>query len=84
MYGAYWCPHCLDQKELFGQQAAVEIPYIECAPDGKNSQTALCQSVEGLTGFPTWEVSGQLLPGTQTLETLAQASGYSGSQDFKN
>ncbi|MEM9164252.1 MAG: vitamin K epoxide reductase family protein, partial [Cyanobacteria bacterium P01_F01_bin.4] len=84
MYGAYWCPHCHDQKQLFGEQALAEMPYIECAPDGKNSQTSLCQSVEGITGFPTWEVKGQFLSGTQTLETLAQASGYTGPQNFQN
>jgi uncharacterized membrane protein len=84
MYGAYWCPHCHDQKELFGQQAAAEIPYIECAPDGRNSQTALCQSVEQLKGFPSWEVKGQFLSGAQSLETLALASEYTGPKDFKN
>ncbi|NEP16377.1 MAG: vitamin K epoxide reductase family protein [Leptolyngbya sp. SIO4C1] len=84
MYGAYWCPHCHDQKELFGQQALAEMPYIECAPDGRDSQTDLCRSIPQITGFPTWEVGGQYLPGKQTLETLAQASGYEGPQNFKN
>ncbi|MEM9904746.1 MAG: vitamin K epoxide reductase family protein [Cyanobacteria bacterium P01_D01_bin.44] len=84
MYGAYWCPHCHDQKQLFGQQALADMPYIECAPDGKSSQASLCQSVAGITGFPTWEVNGQFLSGTQTLDELAQASGFSGPQDFKN
>jgi len=30
-YGAYWCPHCADQKAMFGQAAAL-LPYIECDP----------------------------------------------------
>ncbi|MEM8610842.1 MAG: vitamin K epoxide reductase family protein [Cyanobacteria bacterium P01_H01_bin.105] len=84
MYGAYWCPHCFDQKQLFGQEAKKYMPYIECAQDGADSQTALCQSVPEITGFPTWEVNGQFLPGTQTLSTLATASGYQGPTDFKN
>lgn len=84
MYGAYWCPHCFDQKQLFGRDASKEIPYIECAPDGKNSQTALCQSVPEVTGFPTWEVNGQFLSGAQSLQTLAEASGYEGPTDFIN
>lgn len=84
MYGAYWCPHCFDQKQLFGQEAKKYMPYIECAEDGANSQTALCRSVTEITGFPTWEVNGQFLPGTQTLGTLAEASGYDGPTDFKN
>ena len=84
MYGAYWCPHCFDQKQLFGQEAKKYMPYIECADDGADSQTALCQSVTEITGFPTWEVNGQFLPGTQSLATLAEASGYQGPTDFKN
>ena len=84
MYSAYWCPHCHDQKQLFGKTAAQQIPYIECAPDGKNSQTALCQSVPEVDGFPTWEVNGQFLSGAQSLQTLAEASGYEGPTDFVN
>lgn len=84
MYGAYWCPHCHDQKQLFGKAAYSEIPYVECAPDGKDSQTALCQSVPEITGFPTWEVNGQFLSGSQSLQTLAEASGYEGPTDFVN
>ncbi len=92
MYGAYWCPHCNDQKELFGKEAAAIYPYVECAPDGVNSQTALCQEIapkiEKQTGqnfgFPTWEVNGQFLTGTQQLTDLANKSGYQGPRNFKN
>ncbi|NEP63184.1 MAG: hypothetical protein F6K31_40800, partial [Symploca sp. SIO2G7] len=84
MYGAYWCPHCFDQKQLFGKEAKKYMPYIECADDGANSQTALCRSVPEITGFPTWEINGEFLPGTQTLTALAEASDYTGSMDFKN
>jgi uncharacterized membrane protein len=84
MYGAYWCPHCQDQKALFGKEAVKEMPYVECAEDGKNSQTALCQSIPEIKGFPTWQVNGEFLEGTQTLETLALASGYKGPKDFAN
>lgn len=84
MYGLYWCPHCHDQKQLFGQEAAKQIPYIECAPEGYQSQTALCQSVPEVKGFPTWEIKGQFLSGTQSLETLATASDYEGPTSFIN
>lgn len=84
MYGAYWCPHCHDQKQLFGKEAFKKMPYVECAPDGNNSQTALCQSIPELEGFPTWEVKGEFLGGTQSLETLALASGYKGPSNFIN
>ncbi|MGB3299670.1 MAG: vitamin K epoxide reductase family protein [Phormidesmis sp.] len=84
MYSAYWCPHCHDQKQLFGKQAVAKMPYVECDPNGQNSQTALCQSIPEIKGFPTWEVKGEFLSGTQSLATLALASGYEGSMNFVN
>lgn len=92
MYGAYWCPHCHDQKQLFGKEAFALVNYVECAADGQNSQAALCQQVGPQIsqqtgrdfGFPTWEVNGQYLVGTQSLEELANASGYQGSRNFVN
>jgi uncharacterized membrane protein/glutaredoxin len=84
MYGAYWCPHCHDQKQLFGKEAVRKMPYIECAEDGLNSQTALCKSIPEVKAFPTWQVNGEFLSGTQTLETLALASGYKGPSNFVN
>lgn len=92
MYGAYWCPHCYEQKKIFGAKAAQEFPYIECAADGKNSQANLCQEIapkiEKETGrgfgFPTWEINGKYYAGQQSLEELANASGYQGPRNFKN
>lgn len=85
MYGAWWCPHCNDQKQLFGKEAAAQITYIECDPGGQNPQTALCQAnSDNVTGYPTWEINGEYYGGTQTLEQLADASGYQGSRDFRN
>ncbi|NER78139.1 MAG: vitamin K epoxide reductase family protein [Leptolyngbya sp. SIO1D8] len=83
MYGAWWCPHCHDQKQLFGQDAAKTIPYIECAEDGQNPQRELCRSA-GISGFPTWEIQGELYSGAQSLEVLAEASGYTGPSNFRN
>jgi uncharacterized membrane protein/glutaredoxin len=83
IYTAYWCPHCHDQKQLFGQQATALLKVVECAPDGQNSQTALCQE-QGIQGFPTWKMDGKMTSGTQTLQQLADMSGYQGPRDFKN
>jgi uncharacterized membrane protein/glutaredoxin len=83
MYGAYWCSHCHDQKELFGRQARQEMPYVECTADGQNPQVALCTEKK-ITGYPTWEINGQQITGTQTLQKLAELSGYKGLQNFKN
>ncbi len=78
MYSAYWCPHCHDQKQLFGKEAAAKLKIIECAPDGRNSQAALC-ATKNIQGFPTWEIKGQLDSGQKTLAQLAALSGYKGS-----
>src|ERR1035437_2919955 len=54
-YGAFWCPHCRDQKALFGTAVRV-LPYVECSnPDGK-SQNALCDAAK-IDGYPTWDFS---------------------------
>ncbi|MGG6294332.1 vitamin K epoxide reductase family protein [Leptolyngbya sp. AN02str] len=84
MYGAYWCPHCHDQKQLFGETAAKQINYVECAPDGANSQTSLCQSKTEVRGYPSWEINGTFYAGTQTLQQLAEHSGYTGPTNFQN
>ncbi len=84
MYGAWWCPHCHSQKQLFGAEAAQEIPYVECDPEGQNPQASLCRSIPEIEGFPTWEVNGEFYGGAQPLSLLAEASGYTGPRDFQN
>jgi uncharacterized membrane protein len=81
-YGAYWCPHCHTQQELFGWQAFALIDYIECDPKGQNARPKLCQAA-GIPGYPTWEINGELYPGVQSLETLADLSDYQGDRNFK-
>lgn len=52
-YGAFWCPRCAQQKNLFGSSAK-KLPYVECStPDGRD-QTQQCGD-EGITSYPTWE-----------------------------
>ncbi len=74
MYSAYWCPHCHEQKELFGKEAAAKLRVIECAPDGQNSQADLCQQKK-IEGYPTWEINGQLDSGVKPLQKLADLVG---------
>jgi uncharacterized membrane protein len=81
-YFAYWCPHCYDQKQLFGKEAVKELGYIECAADGKNAQPQACADA-GVKAFPSWEINGKLTSGIKTLEELADATGYQGSRNFK-
>ena len=77
MYTAYWCPHCHEQKELFGREATEKLTVIECAPDGRGSQKALCDAKK-IEGYPTWEINGVLDSGVKPLLKLAELIGYKG------
>ena len=81
-YGAFWCPHCYDQKQLFGKEAFKELNYVECDPQGTNPRPQMCQKAN-IKGFPTWEIKGKQYSGTQTLKELAEVSGYTGPKNFK-
>lgn len=81
LYTTYWCPHCHDQKELFGKEASSRLTIVECAEDGLNSQRELCEG-KGLLGFPSWEIKGSLDSGVKLLGDLADLSDYQGSRDF--
>jgi len=74
-YSAYWCPNCLNQGELFGKQAYKELNVVECARDGKNSQTQLCID-KNIQGFPSWEINGKIILGVLSLEELSTFTGY--------
>lgn len=73
-YGAFWCPHCANQKKLFGNSFKY-VNYIECStPDGKE-QLQLCKDA-AIKGYPTWEFSdGSRLEGEASFEVLSQKSG---------
>jgi thiol-disulfide isomerase/thioredoxin len=69
-YGAFWCPHCQEQKALFDK--SVKLPYVECStPDGQ-SQNKVCSDLN-ITGYPTWTFSdGTRVERTMTREELAE------------
>src|ERR1700757_5208996 len=54
MYGLYWCPHCIEQKQMFGD-AFHYVPYVECAvgPPGSGQMAPVCQAA-GVKLFPSW------------------------------
>ena len=81
MYSAYWCPHCHEQKELFGQEASKKLKVIECAADGQNSQKQLCDT-KAIRGFPSWEIAGKIESGVKPLARLAELSGFKGGDQF--
>lgn len=70
MYGLFWCPHCADQKEMFG--ASFEyVPYIECGIRGTHGETSACQEA-GVKDFPTWQFAdGSRVIGTRELTFLS-------------
>ncbi len=83
VYGAYSCPHCYEQQQLFGKEAWSNIQQIECAADAKeNPQPAVCEQA-GIKGFPTWSIDGELDPGAKKLARLGELTGYQGNTDFK-
>jgi uncharacterized membrane protein/glutaredoxin len=77
MYGAYWCPHCQQQKAYFGASAS-RLPYVECSPDGQNApQASECKSM-GIESYPTWVINGKHIAEVMTLKELADATGFQG------
>ena len=74
MYGAYNCPHCLSQKNDFGQSFKY-IKYVECNTRGQNANPSLCFA-KGITVYPTWEISGKFYTGKLRLEKLSELSNF--------
>ncbi|KAF8410349.1 hypothetical protein HHK36_002877 [Tetracentron sinense] len=78
MYGAFWCSHCLEQKQMFGREAAKLLDYVECYPDGYRRGIKMEKACAdaGIEGFPTWVINGQVLSGDQEFSELARVSGF--------
>lgn len=74
MYGAYWCPHCAAQKEVFGSSFK-HVTYVECSLPNKAGQTQFCKD-QAIKSYPTWEFEGaDRLTGKQSLQALSEKSG---------
>jgi uncharacterized membrane protein len=74
-YGASWCPHCNEQKKLFGSSVN-RIPYVECSPGGPQAPSAPACKEKNIQSYPTWIINGQRYTGVQPLDQLAQMSKY--------
>ena len=73
-YGAWWCPHCNDQKDAFGSSMK-NIVYVECSNPQGNARTPACTAA-GIEGYPTWEFKdGSRQSGFVPLATLAEKTG---------
>jgi hypothetical protein len=76
MYGLYWCPHCLEQKEMFGKSFQY-VPYTECAIKGSHELAPACAAA-GVKLFPSWQSAGNPpVPAVFPLETLSAQTGCS-------
>lgn len=76
MYGLYWCPHCIEQKEMFGK-AFQYVPYVECAVKGSHDITAQCKAA-GVKLFPSWQFgTNPPVPSVFPLDVLSAQTGCS-------
>jgi len=70
-YGAFWCPHCQDQKKLFGSSAKL-LPYVECSTPDAKAQTPICIEKK-VVSYPTWDFAdGSRLMGEIPLAQLSE------------
>ncbi|KAM7516077.1 hypothetical protein LguiA_005660 [Lonicera macranthoides] len=78
MYGAFWCSHCLEQKQMFGHEAAKFLDYVECFPNGGKDFFSMAKECRDIVteGFPIWVIDGQVFPGKRPLSELAKLSGF--------
>jgi thiol-disulfide isomerase/thioredoxin len=74
MFGASWCPHCADQKKMFGRSAK-NMPYFECSKG--NTQVQECTD-RGITSYPTWQFNEEAI---KALPELAQIDLFNGELD---
>jgi hypothetical protein len=73
MYGAYWCPHCAEQKEMFGASFKF-VPYMECGVPGSREESPACKQA-GIKNFPTWEFpGGERKEGKLSFQVLSEKS----------
>ena len=74
MYGAYWCPHCIAQKKMFGSSWQY-MDYVECEVANSREQAEVCQQV-GIGSYPTWVFpEGQRIEREISIDNLAKLSG---------
>lgn len=74
LYGTFWCPHCQNQKRLFGSSERF-LPYVECSTvDGKD-QTQICKD-KHIEIYPTWVfANGASASGELSLNQLSEKTG---------
>ena len=74
-YGAYWCPTCQKQKDLF-EASAGRLPYVECTPEGRGGIVNFACVANNVNDYPTWIIGGQRRTGLVSPDELASLSGF--------
>ena len=73
-YGAFWCPHCQQQKANFGDSVHF-LPYVECSTPDASGQTQVCID-KGIKEYPTWYfANGASSTGVADMATLSKETG---------
>ena len=74
MYGAFWCPHCKDEKEMFGSGWQY-VNYTECSTPDATGQLPVCAEA-GIKGYPTWVFGdGTRKSGLVSFDELSKKTG---------
>jgi hypothetical protein len=76
MYGLYWCPHCAEQKEMFGR-AFHNVTYVECAIKDSHELAPECTAA-GVKLFPSWQFGANPpIAGVFPMQELSDKTGCS-------
>ena len=79
-YGAYWCPTCNKQKELF-EASAYRLPYVECSPEGRTGPMNFTCVANEVKDYPTWVINGRRYVGLVSVDELARLSRFEWPED---
>jgi len=76
MFGLSWCPHCVEQKEMFGE-AFHYVHYEECGIVETHEETPACK-IQGIKLFPSWQFgTDPPREGVLSMESLSERTGCS-------
>ncbi len=71
MYGVFWCDHCREQKEKFGDSFKY-VNYVECVTQDKPRELIPECKAQGIKHTPTWIFpDGEHIEGVMQLDQLA-------------
>ncbi len=71
MYGVFWCDHCREQKEMFGESFKY-VKYVECVTQDKPKELIPECKAQGVKRTPTWIFAdGDHVEGVMGLDRLA-------------